>query len=153
MKSAIVGVLLLVLCPVIVLAQSLEGAWMADVVVIGGGPDAGRHSSDLQPGLAFFSKSHYSFMWIRGYEERAPWADENNPTDAEILAAHRAFGANAGKYSLDGSTITFDTKVARNPVRMVDNKWSMELEWDGDAFWIISDAGDWKNRTHFVRVD
>lgn len=153
MRSIIISAVLSVLSPAIVLAQSLEGAWTVDEIVIGGGADQGRHTDDIQPGLYFFTRSHYSRMFIRGWQPRKLLGE--NATDEERLAAYTPFIANAGRYEVQGSVITFTPTVAKSPNRMAPDLIVQEIEWDGDSFWLIADseAGDWKDRTHFVRVE
>ena len=76
-----VGTFFILLLPLTASAQSIEGVWRAAEVVIGGGPDEGRHTTDVQPSLYFFTKSHYSVMLVHGWEPR-PMLSEN-PTDEE----------------------------------------------------------------------
>lgn len=152
MKTIAICILLSALCPVTVLAQSLEGVWIVDHVIVGGGEDEGDYTTELQPGLFFFTKSHYSRMYVNGTEPRAVSGDV--ATDEERLAAADSFTANAGTYEVQGSTITFTRSVAKNP-RAMGNSQLAELEWDGDTFWLTrnSNAGDWTIREHYVRVD
>jgi len=153
MRTIVTCVLLSVLCPVTVLAQSLEGVWTVDEVVIGGGEDEGRHTADVQPGRYFFVGSNYSVMFVRGWEPRTLLSEDR--TDEERLAAWSLFTANAGRFEVQGSTVTFTPSVAKNPNSMTDNSYEGELEWDGDTFWLTFDSnnGDWKNRVHYVRVE
>lgn len=153
MKSIAVCAFLYFLCPTAVLAQSIEGVWTADVVVIGGGDDAGRHTTDIQPGLLFFSAPYYSVMFVNVWEPRVAY-DSDSPDDVR-MAAWRAFTANAGRYEIDGSTVTFTPSVAKNPSTMTDNSYSAELEWDGDAFWLTFDRNDGagQNRVHYIRKE
>ena len=153
MRSKIIAALLIAFCPAIAMAQSLEGVWRVDEFVVGGGEDEGRHTTDIQPGLYFFTRSHYSRMFIRAWEPRALLGEP--PTDEERLAAYTPFIANAGRYEVEGSTITFVPSVAKSPNRMAPDPIVQELEWDGESFWLIydSNAGDWKDRAHYVRVE
>lgn len=153
MRSKIFAALLFVLCPAVTLAQSLDGVWTMAEIVVGGGKDEGRHTSDIQPGLFFFTGSYYSRMFIRAWEPR-PLLSEA-PSDEERLAAYIPFIANAGRYELDGSVITFIPSVAKSPNRMAPDPITMELVWDGDSYWLIgdSDSGDWKDRVRFVRAE
>ena len=153
MRSTSIAALLFLLCPAIALAQSLEGVWVIAEVVVGGGEDEGRHTTDVQPGLFFFTGSYYSRMFIRAWEPR-PLLSED-PTDEERLAAYTPFIANAGRYVLQGSAITFTPSVAKSPNRMAPDPITLELEWDGESFWLTGDsnAGDGKDRVHYVRAE
>lgn len=153
MKSIIVSVLLAVCCPATALAQSLDGVWIIDEIIVGGGEDAGRHTDDVQPNLFFFSGAYYSRMFLRGWEPRELMGE--NPTDEVRLAAYTPFVANAGTYELQGSTITFTPSVAKSPDRMAPDLLIQEIEWDGDSYWLTFDSaeGDWKDRAHFVRPE
>jgi len=153
MKYKLIGVLLVVLCPAAALAQSLEGVWMMDEVIVGGGDFEGRHTADIQPAFWIYTKSHYSRQWVGGYEPR-PVYEQGEATDEELLEVWRRFGANAGKYEVQGSTITYTPIVAKNPEGMTDNSYTVKLEWDGDGFWLTFDTnGGWQNRAHYVRLD
>ena len=139
--------------PLTLSAQSIEGVWKAAEVVIGGGTDEGRHTTDLQPGLYFFSESHYSTMFVRGWEPRPMLSD--NPTSEERGRVYGPFTANAGTYELEGSTLTYTPIVAKNPATMTNNSYTAEVEWAGDALWLTFDAFgvEWKNRVRYVRVE
>ena len=52
------------------LGQSLVGTWKPVEVVVDSGPDRGRHTSDVQPGLVIFTKHHYSMTFVQGFKAR-----------------------------------------------------------------------------------
>ena len=54
-----------------------------------------------------------------------------NATDAERLAAFTPFIANGGTYTLDGSTLTLQLSVAKNPNAMNATRTS-EVRFEGD---------------------
>ena len=77
-----------------------------------------------------------------------------NPTDEERGKVYYPFTANAGTYELEGSTLTMTPIVAKNPAVMTDNSYAAEVEWDGDAFWLIFKATEgWDTRVRFVRAE
>jgi hypothetical protein len=133
-------------------AQSIEGVWKISEVVIGGGPDQGRHTADVQPSLIIYTNSHYSTMIVRTWEPRPMLS--NNPTNEERGRVFSPFTANSGTYVVRGKTITKTPLVAKNPAVMTDFTIINEIEWDGDTFWLISDArdGNWQNRTRYERI-
>ena len=60
-----------------------------------------------------FTSTHYSWVSARGNPLRPKLSE--NATDAERLAAFTPFIANAGTYTLNGSTLTKRVVVAKIP--------------------------------------
>ena len=107
-------------------AQSLVGAWTLEEAEITGG-DNPRTFAD-RSGLMIFTATHYSQVYVTGNER--PQLGEN-ATDAERLAAFTPFIANGGTYTLDGSTLTLQLSVAKNPNAMNATRTS-EVRFEGD---------------------
>src|SRR5207237_8268318 len=53
------------------LGQSLRGTWKPVEIVVDSGPDRGRHTTDVQPGLLIFTRDHYSMTFVQGFKARA----------------------------------------------------------------------------------
>lgn len=153
MRSSIVFTLLIVLCPATAMSQSIEGVWTVDEIIIGGGPEEGRHTSGIQPMLFIFTKSHYSSMFVHGFEPRKLFDDDT--TDAERLAAYDAVTANTGRYEIQDSKLTFVPSVAKAPNGMTGRSYTRDIEWDGNTFWLsfINNAGGWRVEAHYVPVE
>ena len=77
---------------------------------------AGTQTS-LQPGLLIFTAGHYSRVTDTAVQPRPTAAEAvpGKPTLAELQARWGPFQANAGTYTLEGSTLTLRPLVAKNP--------------------------------------
>ena len=120
-------------------APSLQGAWRV-TEVISTGPNA---SKSPQPGLYLFTKRHYSIVSVGGTAPRkdpgAP-ADPTKLTDAEKLARYEVWDtltANAGTYTVSGSTLTTQPLVAKNPSVMAGPAATREFKIDGNTLTLI----------------
>ena len=98
------------------LGQNLQGTWKPVQVVVDSGPDRGRHTADVQPGLLIFSKRHYSMTFVPGFKPRPVPSD--SATDEQLGLSFLRFTANAGTYQRKDSTIVFSPSVAKHPAVM-----------------------------------
>ena len=140
--------------PAVAAGPSLEGVWKrVEVVVPEGQPNAGTHTTDVQPSLEIFTKSHYSIVFVQSYAPRPALSDK--PTDAEQLAAFQPFGATSGTYKLDGATLTLTAIVAKSPNGMTGqpNANPIVIEWAGDDVWFtVTNVNGTSYRSRLVRV-
>lgn len=88
--------------------NSLVGAWE---LTEGTAPDGSTGESS---GMLVFSGGHYSWLQIFG-SDRPSYSSQDEANDAQKLAAFESFGANAGSYTVSGSTLTREPAVAKNP--------------------------------------
>jgi hypothetical protein len=130
-------------------AQSLCGVWKPVEVVIDSGPDVGRHTTDVQPGLFVFTDTYYAGMGVRGFQPRPPLSA--NPTDEERGRVLWNFTANAGTYVLHDSTFTVTPIVSKNPELMTGGSYTDRVRVLADSFWIISTSGHRRNK--WVRIE
>ena len=101
-------------------ASELEGGWLVTSWTTPGGDV----DSEPQRGLFVFSSTgQYSMMYVLGDEERPRYAGETQ-TDEEVLSAYASFVANSGRYTVDGSQITYEAYVAKDPNYMGD--WNLD---------------------------
>jgi hypothetical protein len=133
MKATVALFALIVGAPSPVLAQSLEGVWKPVEVVVDSGPDRGRHTSDVQPGLLIFTKRHYSMTFVQGFKARPIPTD--SATDEQLALSFVPFTANAGTYQRTGSTITFSPAVAKHPRVMAGTPITFAVRVKGDTLW------------------
>ena len=115
------------------LGQSLQGTWKPVEVVVDSGPDHGRHSSDVQPGLLIFTRTHYSMTFVQGFKARPLPSD--SATDEQLGLSFIPFTANAGTYKRAGSTITFSPTVAKHPRVMAGKPFTQTVRIKGDTLW------------------
>jgi hypothetical protein len=88
--------------------SALVGAWE---LTEGTAPDG---STGEATGMLVFSGGHYS--WIQTFGgDRPSYSSQDEATDAQKLVAFESFGANAGSYTVSGSTLTRDPAAAKNP--------------------------------------
>jgi len=117
----------------------LEGVWkVAEVVVTGANPS---NTSNPQPGLFIFARTHYSMMRVPGDQPRALYQAEE-PTDAEKLAAFDSFVANTGTYETAGTTLTIRPMIARNPNFAAGGFQKYQFRIEGNTLWLTEKSTD-----------
>lgn len=151
MKATVALFALIVSAPSPVLAQSLEGVWKPVEIVIDSGPNRGRHTTDVQPGLLIFTKRHYSLMFVQGFKARPLPSDSASNEQLGLLFL--PFTANAGTYQRTGSTVTFSPTVAKNPAVMAGKPVTMSVRVKGDTLWAIPTGRGAPSRAIWVRVE
>jgi hypothetical protein len=90
---------------------SVEGAWTATEWTVNGETQA------AQRGIFIFTATHYSFFFVGQPDDRAApaAAGPGEMTDAEKVTAYDEFTANAGRYTIEGNTLTTQAYMAKNP--------------------------------------
>ena len=152
MRSVLAITASMLACSLPAFGQSLEGVWRPVEIVINGGPNPGRHTSDIQPGLAIFTKRHYSQVWVVGFSPRPRLSD--SPTDEERGRVFQPFGANAGTYELRDSTLTLAPIVAKNPAVMAGTPLTVQVRLQGDSVWVTTRSADGSvTRAKWVRTE
>lgn len=159
---------LLITIPAMAQAQSkatpVEGVWkVAEVQVIGGQTPA--TNTTPQPGFYIFTKGHYSIVTVNSDKPRTviPQRQSQAPlTDAEKIALYEQWGpftANAGTYSVKGSTITTKALVAKNQGVMEGTGpgATREFKLEGNTLWLIQKPASGQTgaetRTKLTRVE
>jgi len=133
------------------LGQRIEGAWKPVEVVVDSGPDRGRHTTDVQPGLLIFTKRHYSMTFVQGFKARSLPSD--NTTNEQLAQLFVPFTANAGTYRHTGSTVTLSPTVAKNPAVMDGTPISVTVRIKGDTMWATPAGAFAGSKTTWVRVE
>ena len=131
--------------------QNLEGVWRPIEVVVDSGPDRGRHTTDVQPGLVIFTKDHYSMNFVQGFKARPVPSD--SATTEQVALLFVPFTANAGTYKRSDSTITFSPTVAKHPAVMAGPPFSVIVRVKGDTMWTKGSPGGNSARFTWVRVE
>lgn len=133
-------------------ARTLRGVWKPVEVVVNKGPNAGRHTTDVQPGLAIFTDTHYSMTYVAAFEARPNLSAE--PTDEERGRVFGPFTANAGTYQLKDSILTTTPLVAKNPAFMAGNAVPYRVHVVADTVWFITTSRDSiEMRAKYVRIE
>ncbi|MDP9203274.1 MAG: hypothetical protein M3P26_15270 [Gemmatimonadota bacterium] len=151
MRSTVALFALIVSAPSPMLGQRLEGAWKPVEVVVDSGPNRGRHTTDVQPGLLIFTKRHYSMTFVQGFKARPLPSD--SATNEQLGLLFVPFTANAGTYRHTGSTITFSPTVAKNPAVMAGKPFSVVARVRGDTLWATPTTVGAGAKTTWVRVE
>ncbi len=133
------------------LAQRIEGVWKPVEVVVDSGPDRGRHTTDVQPGLLILTKGHYSMTLVQGFKARPLPSD--SATNEQLGLLFLPFTANAGTYRRTGSTITLSPSVAKNPAVMAGKPFSVVVRIKGDTMWATPAGVFAGSKTTWVRVE
>jgi Lipocalin-like domain len=133
------------------LGQTLSGTWKPVEVVVDSGPDRGRHTTDVQPGLLIFTKGHYSMTFVQGFKPRPLPSD--SATDEQVGLLFLPFTANAGTYERKDSTIVFSPNVAKNPAVMAGKPFTMVVRVKGDTLWARPVGGGPGLKATWVRVE
>lgn len=122
-------------------APSLEGVWkVAEESYAGGGAEPSS-TNRPQPGLLIFTKNHYSFIRVVGFEPR-PLFKDIKPTDEEKILAFDAFTASSGTYELTGASLTMYPMVAKHPNFMAGGSEKYEFRLDGNTLWLMAKYTD-----------
>lgn len=102
-------------------AQQVKGVWRLDEIkTTGANPQTFKMT---QPGMYFFTKSHYSIIRVEGDKPRST-DDPQKMTAAELLDVYvNSFIANAGTYELKGGKLTMRIMVAKSPTFMQAGSW------------------------------
>ena len=144
-------------------AGSIQGVWkVAEVQVIGGNNP--RTISAPLPALYIFTKGHYSILQINGDKPRTaiqpPAPGSPPPTDKQKIELYdhwAPFTANAGTYTVKGTTITTKPLVAKNEGVMQREGQTREFKLEGSTLWLIAKpaAGQpgTETRTKLTRVE
>jgi hypothetical protein len=140
MRPLLSGMALVVGAAIPLVAQSPQGVWKPVEVVIRGGPNAGTHTSDVQPGLLLITNRHYSLMLVNGFASRPAFSA--SPTDEERAKVWGPFTANAGTYVLKDSTFSTTPIVAKSPSVMAGRTNTARVRIRGDSMWFTSTAND-----------
>jgi hypothetical protein len=95
--------------------NDLNGAW----IVTSWTSAEGEVNDEPQRGLYIFlitreDGGSYSIMFVNQAEPRAEYEGENI-TDSEKLAAYDSFVANSGRLNVDGSSLTYEAYMAKDP--------------------------------------
>ncbi len=91
--------------------SAVEGVWKAVHVNVTN--EEGTEEREItQPNLLIFTEGHYASLTVFGDEARGELADE--PTDEQLLAAWRPFGASAGTYSAADGEIATKIIIAKS---------------------------------------
>ncbi|NNF11734.1 MAG: hypothetical protein HKN72_00820 [Gemmatimonadetes bacterium] len=120
---------------------SVEGAWTVSEWTVDG------ETAPAQRGLFVFTSTHYSIFFISQEEARAEPAQSGpaGMTDAEKVVAYDEFTANAGRYVVEGNTLTTTAYVAKNPGYMAswpDNEVQYTVDRDGDTLTLTFGNGN-----------
>jgi hypothetical protein len=133
-------------------AESPQGVWKVVVARVASGPDAGHHTSDVQPGLMFITGNHYSLTWVQGFKARPDLSE--NATPEEQAKVWGPFTANAGTYQIKHSTLSYTPIVAKNPAVMSGRTNTLGFRIKADSMWLTNKADDGTvNWTKWVRID
>jgi len=151
MRTTVLFVALVVSASSPGLGQNLRGTWKPVEIVVDSGPDRGRHTTDVQPGVLIFTKRYYSMTFVQGFKARPVPSD--SATDEQLGLSFLPFTANAGTYKLTNSTIVFSPTVAKNPAVMAGRPLTMTLRVKGDTLWARGVGRGAGMRWTWVRVE
>ena len=125
-------------------ASPIEGVWKVTEVQIVGGNNP-RTVTTPEPALYIFTKGHYSIMSVNADKPRTvipqPAAGAGPLTDKDKIALYdhwAPFTANAGTYSVKGTTVTTRPLVAKNQgVMQGTGGLTREFKVEGKTLWLI----------------
>ena len=122
-------------------AAPIEGAWRLVEFKLGDAPVVVNPAS-----LYLFTGRHYSVTYAN-IAERARFAVDSAPTDAEKLQAYNTIVANSGTFELVGDTLTTHPVIARNPNFMGGGQDKFVMRTAGDTLWLTNVPGGfrWSN--------
>jgi hypothetical protein len=131
---------------------TIEGVWQRAEIVRETGPQAGRHTVDVQPSLYVFGKTHYAITAVDGFTPRAYLGEP--PTIEEEGRASVPFTGSSGTYTRSDDKLTLAPLAAKDPASMVGGKTSdYDVSWVGDDLWLTqADPDNGIVRTRFART-
>ena len=125
MRVVLAGVFIAIMLGSSAIAQSkksrIEGVWRLDEMTADG-----KTEKLTQPSMYFFTKKHYSIIYVSSDAPRPILPDIAKATADELRAIYvDSFVANAGEYDIskDGK-ISFWPKVAKHPGYMRDGNYN-----------------------------
>jgi hypothetical protein len=132
--------------------RSLEGAWQAVEVTLGG-----PRAITIKPGpnLTIFSERHYSRIYVQTDKPRPVLA---NPSSASVEELRETWGplvAEGGSYERSDNLITLKPVVSKNPAAMVPGVsivYAYELEGDTMTLRAQSDRNGPVASPHTVKL-
>ncbi len=134
----------LLAAPIVTLAQSVEGVWTL-------AEHASETSSPSEPlGLMILSDGYYSRVFVRTNEPRQLLGDA--PTPEQQIESWTPFIANSGRYSLMGSTLTFQITVAK-VVAAMGTEATAQVEFEGDSLWLTGMLEGEETRQRWIRAN
>ena len=113
---------------------SIVGVWKLSEMTYTG-PNA-RKVTSPQPGLAIFTRQHYSITVVESDKPRAE-LPAKDATDKQLAEAFDPFIANGGTYEIKGTEITYRSIVAKDPAGMrAGNFFVATFKLEGNTLWI-----------------
>ncbi len=133
-------------------AQKLAGVWRRAEMIVGAGPDAGRHVDDAQPGFYLFTPRSFVGNYVSVFAPRPPLGKAL--TDEVMGENYNAFVSFAGTFTLREDVLVLAAVVSQNPNTMRGRPFqSIDVQWEGEDVWFIyKNAEGVENRTRLVRV-
>ena len=133
-------------------ARRLAGVWRRAEMIVGAGPDAGRHVDDAQPGFYLFTPRFFVGNYVSVFSPRPPLG--NLITDEAMGKNYNSFVSFAGTFTLRDDVLVLAAIVSQNPNTMRGRPFqSIDVTWEGEDVWFIyKNAEGVENRTRLVRV-
>lgn len=133
-------------------ARRLAGVWRRAEMIVGSGPDEGRHVDDVQPGYYIFTPRSFIGTYVSSFAPRPLLSAD--PPDAEWGRNYASFVSFGGAYALRNGELILRATAAQNPNNMRGRPFqSIKVEWEGDDVWFVyANAAGIQNRTRLVRV-
>lgn len=133
-------------------ARKLAGVWRRAEMIVGAGPDAGRHVDDAQPGFYLFTPRSFVGNYVSVFAPRP--ALGKKPTDEAMGQNYDSFVSFAGTFTLREDVLVLAATVSQNPNTMRGRPFqSIDVKWEGEDVWFIyTNSEGVENRTRLVRV-
>jgi len=133
-------------------ARRLAGVWRRAEMIVGAGPDAGRHVDDAQPGFYLFTPRSFVGNYVSTFAPRPPLGKK--PTDEAMGKNYQSFISFAGTFTLRDDVLVLAAIASQNPNNMRGRPFqSIDVKWEGEDVWFIyTNSEGVQNRTRLVRV-
>lgn len=133
-------------------ARKLQGVWRRSEMIVGTGPDTGRHFDDMQPGFYIFTPNYFAANFVSTFAPRP--ALSQAPTETEMGTVLGPFASFGGEYTVEGNKLTLKPIVTKDPNNMRGRPFQpIELEWEGNDVWFVYTGADGtQNRTRLTPV-
>ena len=136
-RNYVLSIVVLLMLTCAVSSQRLTGVWRLDEIKTTG--TGGQTFKMTQPGMYFFTKSHYSIVRVDSDKPRST-DDPTKMTAAQLLDVYvDSFVANAGTYDIKAGKLTMKVMVAKSPTFMQAGTWvSFNVKFTGKTMTLTS---------------
>ena len=116
------------------IGPGIMGVWEIEKIEILGGPEEGTIIP--QAGILIFTEHYYSSVRDTAVNPRPLWKS-TSPSTAEMAESFTTFGADSGRYELNGSMVVFRPSVCEMPNMMSGGSVGFDYRLEEDTLTLL----------------